>query len=140
MDKQYTKYFVSKQRPDESYFVSLSDDSPEELKELVHHIHDDIFNAYPNDWIYSTISEALEDLSESSLDDITIEGDVYTKDLLKWYTETPSADYFCVEAVDLGLTSSQRIDELIGWGQYLSKKAIYESVNDFLEKQQNEEE
>lgn len=135
----YTKYFVTAQRADTAErFTKLTDDTPEDLKQLVYEIHDH-FDAMPNDWIYETIDSAFDELSRDSLDNCSIEPDCYNGELYKWLGN-PFAQGLCNEAMEEGICDpKQGIYGIISEGQSIATRQIYELVNNFLEDKENEE-
>lgn len=117
-------------------FVYLCDKAPQELQNLVFKIHN-IFDCGTNDWIYDTIQQAFDELTENELDDIAIESDIYNSDLLKWLYE--NGNQFAIQCCDswgqeTGVQDADIIKQISG-GQYLAMRAIYEAVNDFIDKE-----
>jgi len=108
---------------------------------LIYHIHDDIFDSLPNDWIYSVIYEAFEELSRDKLEDITIEADSYTSDLYEWFGH-PFAVGFCNEYMGImcvNCTNIPSIYEIIAGAQGHVKTLIYEAVDHFLTEENRHE-
>jgi hypothetical protein len=129
----YTKYFETKIRADGKRFVCLTDDAPEELRDLICSIHCNEFEgALPNDWIYEIICHAFDALGEDSLDNISIEPDCYYSELKRWFLE-PFAEDYCDRALKEGLVdSSCTIMDHIMSAQRVAKEAIYGRVDGFL--------
>jgi len=128
----YTSYFTEGTRTGGKNFVKLVDDAPIKLQELIKEIHINNFNCIPNDWIYGTILEAFSDLTNDSLEDITIEADSYNADLLEWLSNS-YAEELCNEAIEEEIWDSKNIYNLISSGQYRAKEMIYNSVNEFMQ-------
>jgi hypothetical protein len=139
MRKEYAKHFETRTRVDSGKtFIACKDDAPEELRDLIQHIHFDLFEkAFPSDWIYLTILEAFEALEDDPLENINIEPDVYYHELYKWFGE-PIAHILCIEAQEEGLCEGKGIYEIIGTAQFLAKEKIYHAVNDFIDGEDDE--
>lgn len=137
--KKYSEYFIVKKRNEtnESFF-SLSQDAPKELTKLVYDIHQD-FDCLPNDWIYSIIVEAFEELEETPLDNCSYEADCYYNSLYKWFGE-PYANELCSEYLtEFGCgIDTISMYTIIGNAQYLAKDRIYRFVDEFLEEHDKE--
>ena len=80
--------------------------------------------------------EAFEDLEETCLDECQIQTDNYAKELIEWLKE-PNSIEFCEEAIREGLSGKDFMG-IIDCGQWLAKKIVYEKVNEFLEKKENQ--
>lgn len=132
--KEYAKYFQTKTRTTtQERFVCLVDEAPEDLSELVRWIHKRYFwGALPNDWIYDVIADAFIDLNENNLDDISLESDIYNNQLADWLKE-PYANEYCIQAAE-ELGEKNNIFDAIGQGQFMAKQAIYDAVNEFIQK------
>ncbi len=134
--KNYSEYFETRKRNDKN-FVCCKDEVPQELKDLIRDIHMNHFSgALPNDWIYRVIMEAFEELETEKLDDISIEADCYYGQLYEWFGN-PYAHEYCNEAIECD-SPAKDIYAIISLAQYLSKRNIYESVNQFMEGKENE--
>jgi hypothetical protein len=129
----YTIYFTEGTRIDGTKFVKLVDNAPIKLQELIKEIHINKFrDCMPNDWIYGTILEAFSDLKNDSLEDITIEADSYNADLLEWLGNSYSEE-LCNEAIEEEIWDRKNIYNLISSGQSIAKELIYNSVNEFMQ-------
>ncbi len=137
---QYFKYFQEKTRLQSgTKFMCLTDDAPQELKDLVRAIHFDYFDGcLPNDWIYSVISEAFDDLKHDDLRGVNIEADIYNCDLIKWL-ENPFAVGIVDECIQEDGGCIGIIDRIQA-AQYRAKSMIYQAVIDWIEEQTNTEE
>lgn len=128
---EYYKHFERRTRSDGSSFYALVDNAPEDLSDLIREIHHQIFGGcWANDWIYDQILDAFEDLSNNNIDNLNIEADCYTHDLLKWLRE-PFALEIC-EEVREELCPNGTLTDQISWGQWFAKKRIYEAVDEFI--------
>lgn len=133
MRKEYSKYFEKALRHDGVHFIKRRADAPDDLAELIREIHLEYFGgALPNDWIYSTILEAFEDLEREEIDDLNLECDPYYSDLYKWFGE-PFAHELCEEAQEEEVCAGAKVYEIIGTAQWLAKDRIYRAVNDFIQ-------
>jgi hypothetical protein len=127
----YSTYFETRTR-DGKTFIACKDETPQEVKDLIRDIHFKCFNGcLPNNWIYQIIMEAFEELEDNDLDDITIESDPYYSQLNEWLTN-PFAHEYCNQVID-EIPDMKDIYQIIGFGQYLAKRAIYDAVNDFMQ-------
>lgn len=131
---EYAKYFQTKTRlMTQGKLICLVDEAPEDLSELIQWIHKSYFlGALPNDWIYSTIQDAFYDLQDNEFEDISIECDVYNNQLAEWLKE-PYANEYCIQAAE-ELGAKNNIFDAIGQGQSMAKQAIYDAVNEFIQK------
>ena|ERR1700753_3463803 len=133
---KFTQYFEIATRNNGEQYIFLKEDAPNNLKLIIYSIHE-YFDCLPNDWIYSTIFEALQDLEDNSLEDCSIESNCYHTDLYKWFGE-PYAKYLCDEAlVEYGCTD---IYDAISCAQRDVKQRIYTEINDWLEPLERQEE
>lgn len=137
---KYKDYFVWKTRSSNlENFVTLVDDSPQDLDDFVRAVHIKFFESYlPNDWIYEMIGDAFHCLDIDSLDNCTIEGDIFDVDLIEWLKNS-YAKLYCNEVMN-DMIDPKDIIGIISSGQYLAKRTIYELVNDFLRLNEQEEE
>lgn len=134
----YTKYFTNKVRDNGKEFYCLKDGAPIEIQELIRAIHFDIFEgAMPNDWVYATIMEAFEDITDNDSYDINdlITTDIYNSDLFQWLQDCPYSQCFCDEALQEGWLQGKGLTDIIQGGQYIAKERIYRMVAEFLEEQ-----
>lgn len=132
MRNKYHEHFERRERKDGVNFYCLKDGAPEDLRDFIHHVHDDHFSTgFPNDWIYDTIHTAFLDLCNDGLEDINIEPDIYNKDLVEWLHNGFAAG-FCNEAMEEELCTKKCLWEIVGSGQWLAKTRIYEAVNEFI--------
>lgn len=88
----------------------------------------------PNDYIYLYIVEALDAISEhDDLDDISMEADIYNRDLLAWVADHSEHVGYCDEV--MGVMQGQEMDfmQIIQWAQQRQKEEILYSVRSSLE-------
>jgi hypothetical protein len=130
---QYSKYFETGVRTDSGKsFVKCTEDAPEDLKELIYQIHNKSFDGcFPNDWIYEIIWEAFEALEKDKLEDISIEADIYDRELYEWLGNCFSDEY-CNQALQNECPTTN-ITQIIQTRQCLVKEAIYQAVDEFIE-------
>lgn len=133
--KDFIQYFTRGTRTDGKSFYKCVDACPEELRDLIRHIHTEYFGCLPNDWIYGVIHEAFLDLKDMDVDDVTIDSDPYNSELYNWMGES-FADKYCAKAMQEGLycpdSDGFSIYGLIGWAQWYAKTEIYHAVNEFI--------
>lgn len=119
--------FETKKRDNDENFECLKDGSAEWMRDLVREAHD---SSLPNDMTYSFITEALQALSDNEdLDDamISLEPDVYNRDLLNWLASSISRAEIVNEAVEEYGLSSKNFDlmQVIGMGQVKEKIEVF---------------
>lgn len=134
----YIQYFEEKTRQNDTKFWCLDDAAPEELQELVYNVHKELFDAFPDDWVYTQIVNAFQDLEEQSIDDCYIEPDCYYHDLYEWVHKC-WARALCDEAVSEGFADGTDIDKTVQAGNFLGKEKIYRFVADWLEERERQE-
>lgn len=127
----YMNYFCGKKRPNGEYFVFLSDDSPKILDDFVYDLHTELGKGLPNDWIYEQLGEAFYAFEKDKieLDDLCLEADIYTYDLLDWCKDFHE---FIDESNDEIGRPATFINEISQANWYL-KDMIHRRVHDFLE-------
>lgn len=129
--KKYHQYFKSDLRPAGKRFYKCVDCPPEDLKDLIYTIHQDLFyGAMPDDWIYETIHDAFYDLEDCSLDSFNIEADPYNYQLYEWLGSGYAKEY-CAEVLEEGLDAKD-IYYIISAAQERAKDRIYRAVEDFI--------
>lgn len=137
--KKVDRFFeVRKRRDDDekSEFVTLKDNAPEWLSELVHTAHGDMG---PDDHRYEFISQAIDAIAEGSpgdLDGPEIEPDIYNHDLLAWLSSRNDRASYVDEAIEeYGQHSDMGIMGDIGIGQLREREEVYHSVLQSLRNQ-----
>lgn len=107
--------------------------TPQWVKDLAFDAHDDMA---PDDWKFAFIVEALDALAETEdPDDINLEADVYTHDLLRWLASNLNRPAICDEASAEYGTPGQDIVTVIQQGQAYEKSQVLASVRSALEAQ-----
>jgi len=133
---KYYQYFETKNRPSGEEFTCLKDEAPIELKDFIFNIHHDhFFGCLPNDWIYSMVFAAFYDLEDYDIEEITIEADVYTYDLVKWLADNCNAFAleYCNEWHEEFQSSGEgNIISQIQGGLWFAKDRIYRAVSEFM--------
>lgn len=106
------------------------DGTPEWIRTMVQEAHAEFF---PDDWRYAFIVAALAHISDSDTpEEIELEADVYTHDLLSWFSSNITRLTYVDEAVMIYGHSDRGIKGDIANGQLLEKQAVYLSVLDSL--------
>lgn len=137
--------FEARQRDDDTSYVTLRDDAPGWLHDLVRAAHGDML---PDDWRYASIRAALGAINDAGegadLDDLAHEWadghvDVYTGARLAWLASDLNRAGYCDDAVDEGLVSPDAgIVDRIGAGQYAESLEVYAAVLEGLTAQLEE--
>lgn len=129
--------FERRTRDDDSAYVTLRDDAPEWLGDLVHEAHGDLL---PDDWRYESIRSALSHIHDCDYADADeahdgasefADGnvDTYNGARVEWLGSHLARGGYCDEAAEeLGWDPSAGIYGLIGLGQYRESEEIYFSV------------
>lgn len=140
-NKMYTQLFEYKKRDNGEGFYSLKNELSavsKALGDLVQSIHTiDMYDSWPNDWVYEQVFYAFERLEQCSCDFdyersiCDLDADVYTHDLLKWVSENGFAREFVQEELDEG-EKPESIDQLISMAQIRAKERIYSRVWEFI--------
>jgi hypothetical protein len=130
----FTRHKRNETDSDNDAIYVLKDGHPDWVKELAHKAHGDML---PDDWRFEFIVGALDALAENpDPDDITMDSDVYTHDLLAWLSSRIDRTSYVDEAVgeylgdkwpDGGITTA------IGWGQIQEKTEVLGLVRSYLE-------
>lgn len=135
----YRQYFIEKERTDGTKYTYLKDGAPNELDDLIHDIHyQHFFKCLPNNWIYETIHLAFEELNLDSLENITIEADIWNHELTKWLYDNCNtfAHEYCnefLQEIYEGERYKRDLLQIISGGQRMAKERIYQAVNEWLE-------
>jgi hypothetical protein len=124
-------FFEKRNRNTGDTYWCVRDNAPEYVKELCFEAHGDMM---PDDFRYAFIVEALSALSDTDEpDDINIEADPYTHDLLRWLgSNLQRAEYCNAAAEDFGL-ETRDIIEWIRLGQLREKREVLGCIESFLE-------
>lgn len=110
--------------------VTLKDDAPDELVDLIHTAHGDFL---PDDFRYEVIHDALCAFADcENPDDVRVEADIYNHDLLRWLSSNLKRIGYCDEAqTEFGLDKSD-VMTLITYGQQIEKNEIVSCVREEL--------
>ena len=130
---QFSKYFKTIVRDGSRQEIYiLKDDAPDELVGLVRKAHGDFL---PDDFRYETILDALYafvDCEDVDMDDVRVEADIYTHDLLRWLSSNLNRVGYCDQAQDeFGLDKVDTLT-LITHGQQMEKDEIVSLVRESL--------
>ena len=139
--REMSEAFQTKSRDNGDNYVTLRDGSPEWMGEVVRGAHDDML---PDDFRYQVIREAVDAIAdaEGSRDDIRDElagefaddVDIYNHDLTAWLGSHSSRPGYCDEALnEFGRESAEGVMALIGMGQYMERREVFDSVLSSLE-------
>jgi hypothetical protein len=126
------KYFHKATRTNGDTFYCRTDDAPDWTEELVKECHG---NFWPDDYRFDFIVEALDALADSDdPDDVYLEEDTYTSDLLGWLASSVSRVSICDEAAgEYGVEAEADLLHRIALGQRYEKQEVLGLVRDFLE-------
>lgn len=121
-------HFTTRERGEDS-IVTLRDDAPQWVRDLVHHAHDEFL---PDDWRYEAIYSAVEFLADEDNDpDDSHEWadglvDVYNAARAAWLGSHLYRGGYCNEAVAEGLVEPEAdIYDRIGVGQYVEAREVW---------------
>ncbi len=131
--------FETRTRDNGDEFYTITDGSPEWVRDLVYAAHGDFL---PDDYRYKLASDACEWIADS--DDPYETGsefadeavDVYTGRRLAWLASNLNRPGYCDEAAatfGAESPSSFSIIDLIGFGQYQEASEVYGLVLNFLQ-------
>lgn len=113
----------------EETIATLKDDRPEWVFDLVHEAHGDFM---PDDWRYDAISRALDHIAETGDEDAhewaDNHVDVYTSARYAWLASNLNRAGYCDEAREEGLAENVDICTLVGIGQYMEAREVYDLV------------
>lgn len=138
--------FETRQRGDDT-IITLRDDAPDWLGELVHDAHGDML---PDDWRYATIRAALGFIHDATTDgedihDATHEFadgnvDIYNGQRTAWLASNLNRAAYCDDALDeFGIGDGSRgVFDLIGLGQYQESLEVFGSVAHSLQERYDE--
>lgn len=132
--EKYLEWFENKTRDNGESFISLKDDKPAELYELVHSAHNGMM---PDDYKYQYVYDSLELLlNYDNPDEIQVSTDVYNGDLIKWIGSNYTRAGYVEEAVfEMGLNAKEfDFFKLLSSGQYMEREEVLGIVRNWLEK------
>jgi len=111
-------------------YYHLQDGSPEWMTEVCHKAHGDMF---PDDWRYEFISDAVDMLAESDIDDCQAEADIYTAQLTAWLASRTDRFAYCDDfASELGGDDGDTLSRISG-GQWMERDEVLHIVAQALE-------
>ena len=115
-----------------TFYGKLCEKNEKAMDDLKYDVSNSVNIDSTTGWVESIIEDAFEELSEVSIDDVNIEADVYTHQLMKWFSDNFAIE-ICEEArEELGCEGKSIIDQII-LGQWYAKDRIYHMVSDWLE-------
>lgn len=123
-------YFQTQTRDNGERFVSLADDAPEWVANVVQLCHD---GELPNDWRYQIIADLFAQLIDDPDDPYVGAGlvDIYNADRAQWLADNLGRDDYCAEILEQGATVTSAFD-LIGQAQELVIGMMQEIVADAI--------
>ena len=127
---EYSQYFQRKKRDNGKEFITLKDDRPEELHELVREAHG---KDLPDDYKYEFTERAIDDIADSedpeeeASERIDAAVDVYNHDLLEWLGSTNTRHGYVDEAVE-EMGHGEGVMKEIMMGQYREREEVYQLV------------
>jgi hypothetical protein len=132
--------FETRARNDGENYVTLKDNAPEWLQDLVHDAHGDFL---PDDWRYQSIRDAIgfiHDVEPGDLNDghefADQNVDTYTGSRFAWLASNLQRAGYCDEAAaEFGTDPEGGIVQLIGMGQYMESLEVWASVVEGLREQ-----
>jgi hypothetical protein len=131
-------YFQTQTRPNGETFISMADDCPEWVADVVRDCHD---GELPNDWRYETIAALFDAIAEIEYngewsDDLVeiVDSlvDIYSSDLYAW--ATPNRWGLIADAVDDagGYVPESGLDGMIQTGQNLAIQMMAQMIADAI--------
>lgn len=129
---RYVDQFEPLERTEHFSTYKRKDDADPDLQELCYAAHGDMM---PDDYVYNYIVDALGMIADSSTDELQdldgeIESDIYNSDLLKWLSSNLTrASYVDRYVQDFGIEAKDfELYKVIGGGQWLEKRDVFQSV------------
>lgn len=128
-------FFGAKEAPEpRGTFYVAEERIPTWIYDMIYAIHDN-GDWLPDDYKYEFIVDSLDSLAEGAdPEDPQLEADVYTSDLLKWFTSHGKRPGLVDEAVEQMGHSPQGILEDIGLGQWYEKDQVFNQIVQALRK------
>jgi hypothetical protein len=126
------KAFERKTREDGTNYYTCSN---EDIKNnLVKACHDNC-HILPNDWIYNTIVDCLDLISDyDDVDSITLEPDCYNNDLFTWFDSYPKAvELFDKVILEQPSTARNGFYEIVAMAQVEAMQGILDNCISYLE-------
>jgi len=125
-------------RDDGETYTRTKDDAPEWVTWLVHEAHGDFL---PDDWRYECVRAALGFIHDNNYDETAAEDssadfadeqiDTYSDARLKWLASNLNRHSYVDEAIEeFGYSNiaESRILSVIGMGQYMEAREVFDSV------------
>lgn len=132
--EEFSKHFtkIVHQETKREFYV-LDDTAPSTLKDMVRAAHGDFF---PDDFRYEVIYSALLALAEcrpdDDLEEVRVEVDIYSHELIQWLGSNLKRITYCDEAQsEFGLEMAD-VMNLITYGQQREKDEIVDLVREAL--------
>lgn len=128
-------FFETKQRNDNTSFVSTHGNAPDWVKEVVYAAHME-GEMFPDDWRYEAIESAVRSLSEDA--DMDVDDwaqtvvDVMNSELLKWVASNSRRVGFVDEAKE-EISNEADFFYSISLGQFLEYRDVMDSVRNALQ-------
>lgn len=131
---EYANRFFERKKRGEEDFYALKDRYPTWIYDMVFQVHDK-GHWTPDDYKYLYVVEALDHLLEGmNPEEPELESDVYTSDLLKWFSSHRERMGIVDEAVkEMGWDEERGIEGAIALGQWREKEEVFRLVVEALE-------
>lgn len=120
-------------REDGEEYVRIRDGAPDWVTDLVYTAHGSDF--LPDDWKYAAIRSAVGSIADGYDEDegphewADSEVDIYTGARYAWIASNLNRQSYIDDAItELGMEPTGDVAEMIGWGQYMEAREIFESV------------
>lgn len=145
---QAYKSFEQRSRDGGADYVTLRDDAPEWVRDLVRAAHGEFL---PDDWRYASIMSAVGAIADEEIEPGDDAGDLefswadgnvdtYNSDRTAWLASNLTRPGYCDEAADELATDDTDIMSRIGLGQFVESREIFALVLRSLVARQMEEE
>lgn len=122
-------------RPDGGEYVHTKDGTPEWVTEMIRKAHGG--DMLPDDYVYSTVREALDWIIDGGTEDNAEEfadmTDVYNSDLMAWLGSHAGRTSYVDEAVEEFGWPKDGIMQAVMMGQYMERREILGHVLDYLD-------
>lgn len=134
------KYFEKRDRTDGHPAWFVVDGAPDWVKDMLRTAHAEGC-ILPDDWRYQFVVEALGALIDNDdPDDIEINADIYTYDLLRWLSSISSrCDYVDAAVADFGHAENGILGD-IAIGQMTERQEVLDAVRQSLQETIDEDE
>jgi hypothetical protein len=118
-------FLTTGKRDNGETFVKQKDDAPDWVNDVCREAHGDLL---PDDYRYAFIQDALEAIVNSDdLDDIEIDADTYTSDLIDWLGSRNSRYSYVDDAIENFGKSDTIIDDIRS-GQLVEKREVLDAI------------